>query len=72
MRSGPGALELLPLSSTGEPQEAPDGSWLPKLGLLALGAGEPWEGPSSARLGMLLSALGAGVQLLSRRLLGWL
>ena len=70
MRSGPGGLELLLLSSTGEPQEAPDDIWLPVLGLLAPGAGEPWEGPSSAGLGVLLSALGAGARLLSRLLLG--
>ena len=70
MRSGPGGLELLPLSSTGEPQEAPDESWLPVLGLLAPGAEELWDGPSAACLGLLRSALGAGARLLSRRLLG--
>ena len=70
MRTGPGGLERLPLSSAGELQEDPDGSWLAVLGPLVSGTGELWDDPSAAWLGVLLSALGAGMRLLSRRPLG--
>ena len=62
----------MPLRSAGELQEDPDGSWLALLGLVVSGAGELWNGPCTASLGVLLPALAAGARLLSWHLLGWL
>ena len=88
MRLGPGGLEWLLPTSTGEPWDSPnaallvsgarepwdgpDAAWLLVLGLLVSSAGEPWDGPDATWPGVLLSALGAGVWLFSRHLLGQL
>ena len=60
-RSGPDGLERLLPSSTGEPQEERDGSWMEVLGLLLSRAREAWDGPDDAwlaLLGLLVSVAG--------------
>ena len=61
IRSGPGCLEQLLLSGTGELRDGPSGAWMAVLQLLLAGAGEPWNRPSAtwlAVLGLLLSSAG--------------
>ena len=60
---------MLP-SSTWELWDGPIATWLLLLGLLLSRTGELWDIPSAAWPGVLLTALCAGVQLLSRRVLG--
>lgn len=73
MRSGPGWLERLLLSSTRAPRDSPDAAWLAEVELLLWSASKPRNSPSAicqAVLGLLGSTLGAGTWLVPRGLPG--
>ena len=53
IRSGPGWLERLLLSGTGELRDGPSGAWVMVLGLLLSGTRERWDSPDAVWLAVL-------------------